>query len=203
MRSVFLIIVGLLLVGCSETTEVDESSSVANQSIASEEGLIDDNPNVNVQTEELKPTTNWTYRQAIDEMRGMESKFASIVSNNVVQFGFPYDGGSHLDITLRKRSNESTEIMFTVSDGQYSCDTISDNCFAAVKFDNGDIQSVELSSTTDYSSDVLFITNDYDISDFVESLHNSEKLIVELPFYQEGKKQFNFTVSGLNWVGNK
>lgn len=194
-----LLVLSVVFVGCTEKPKIDKSRHVADKPAASQVSVVDAAPDIKPQIEELKPLVNWKYDQTTDEMRGTKSKFASITSDNSVQFGFPYDGGSYLSTTLRKRSNEPTEVMFAISDGQYSCDTISDNCFAAVKFDNGDIQNIELSSTTDYSSDVLFIANEYDVDSFVASLKSSKKLIVELPFYQEGKKQFGFTVSGLNW----
>lgn len=187
------------LIGCSKNPKAHEGSHATEKPVASQISVIDAAPDIKTEAESPKPVPSWKYDQATDEMRGVESKFASIISDNRVQFAFPYDGGSYLDITLRKKSTEPTEVMFTISDGQYSCDTISDNCFAAVKFDNGDIQDVELGSTTDHSSDVLFIANDYDVDSFVGSLRKSKKLIVELPFYQEGKKQFVFTVSSLSW----
>lgn len=194
-----LFALSIIFVGCTEKPKIDESSHVSDQSVASEVS-IDNIPSENIaEVTELTSAFNWTYDQTTDEMRGTKSKFASIVSDNVVQFGFPYDSGSNLNITLRKLSNDPTEVMFTISDGQYSCNTISGNCFAAVKFDDGNIKNIELNGTNDYSSDVVFIANDYDVDNFIGSLRKSKKLIVELPFYQEGRRQFSFTISGLDW----
>ncbi|OTG78500.1 hypothetical protein B9T31_17590 [Acinetobacter sp. ANC 4558] len=196
------LIMGLGLSGCAEKKDDNKNNNgSATQDVKHSNTTIavDAVPNTKPDVEPAKPISNWSYNQKTDEMRGTKTKFASISSDNQVQFDFPYNGGSYLDITLRKRSAEPTEIMFTINDGQYSCDTISDSCFASVKFDNGDIHNIELSSTTDYSSDVLFISHDYDVDTFIKSLKKSKKLIIELPFYQEGKKQFSFTVSEINW----
>lgn len=192
----------VLLNGCSDknkTSEVNSNAEIKESSQSEVASMAKVSPKIMPAVEPPKPTYNWNYEQRTDEMRGTKTKFASISSDNRVQFDFPYNGGSYLDITLRKRATEPTEIMFTINDGQYSCDTISDSCFASVKFDDGDIHNVELSSTTDYSGDVLFISNDYDVDTFIKLLKKSKKLIIELPFYQEGKKQFSFTVSGINW----
>ena len=41
--------------------------------------------------------------------------------------------------------------------------------------------------------------NDDDAKLFIKRLLNSKKLIIELPFYQNGNKQFKFDVSNLKW----
>lgn len=132
-------------------------------------------------------------------MRNTETKFASIKSSNEVFFEFPYDGGSSLSLVLRKKTNHPSEIMFAISKGQYSCDNISTNCYVSFKFDENKIQKIALASASDYSSDVLFIEDQRDIDQFINQLHKSKNLIIELPFYQAGSKQFKFTVSGLKW----
>lgn len=201
MGRIFGVCLVLGLVGCAEKKDDNKNNngSVTQDVKHSNTTIAVDAVPKKLEVAPIKPASNWSYNQKTDEMRGTKTKFAFISSDNRVQFDFPYNGGSYLDITLRKRSAEPTEIMFTISDGQYSCDTISDSCFTSVKFDDGNIHNIELSSTTDYSSDVLFISNDYDVDAFIKSLKKSKKLIIELPFYQEGKKQFSFTVSELNW----
>lgn len=186
---------GLILGGCDKKNDLpQEKKEVEHKNSVQPASDI-----VTVDTKSAKPESNWIYESKDDEMRGITSKYAMILSDNQAYFDFPYDGGSNLKITIRKRSNEPAEIMFVISKGQYSCDTISDNCFTTIKFDDGSVENIELSSTTDHSSDVLFIAYNEDSDRFIKSLLKSKKLIVELPFYQEGKKQFKFTTSGLKW----
>jgi|GEM_PF-1076160 len=195
MRKVLIVsILGLSLaiVGCGKNNNAVNNISEENQ-------IPVDVSAVAEELEPLKPTTNWVYSESTDEMRGIDSRFASIDSDNQVQFDFPYDGGSNLRITLRKKTGESPEVMFVVSKGQYSCDTISDNCYASIKFDNKAVENIALASTSDYSSDVLFIKYDTDINEFIRSLSKAKAVIIELPFYQEGAQQFKFSPSGLNW----
>ncbi|MCH7331922.1 hypothetical protein [Acinetobacter modestus] len=201
MKKIILCSLILGLIGCAkkdipkETS--DQTSQVASMATTDEQEVKTAN--------ELPPesTSKWTYDESSDEMRGIKSKFAVIESDNQVNFNFPYDGGSNLRITLRQKTNEPTEVMFVIDKGQYSCDTISDNCFASVKFDNQVIKEIELDGTTDYSSDVLFIKSSKDSESFIHDISKSKALIIELPFYQEGNKQFKFSPSGLEWVSKK
>lgn len=53
-------------------------------------------------------------------MRNIESKFASTVSINTIDFDFPYNGGSKLILTLRKRGSE-VDVMVSITKGQILC----------------------------------------------------------------------------------
>lgn len=139
---------------------------------------------------------NWQYETSKDEMRGIESKFATTISTNAVNFDFPYNGGSKLILTLRKRGAE-VDVMVAVSKGQILCGIR--NCETAFKFDNGVVQPITMSEPESHSSDLLFITYDKTKSNTISQLKNSKKLVIEVPFYKEGKKQFTFNVSGLEW----
>lgn len=196
-----LLIAGLLifpLIGCAKQSEAEilakETEAAAVDVAAAEEA----NPD-NVQA----APNSWEYDESKDEMRGINTKFAHLLSENYVDFDFPYDGGSQLKITLRKKTNEPSEVILVISKGQYSCDTISDNCYTSLKFDNKPIEQFALDGTTDHSSDVLFIKYPHDINRFINSLKTSKNLIIELPFYQAGNKQFKFSLSQLNWATPK
>lgn len=143
-----------------------------------------------------KEIENWVYKASKDEMRGIESKFASTISTTTVDFDFPYNGGSKLLLTLRKRGSE-VDVMLNISKGQFLCGISS--CEAAFKFDDGPVQSITMSEPESHSSDLLFVAYDKTESKIISQLRNSKKLVIEVPFYQEGKKQFTFDVSGLKW----
>lgn len=147
------------------------------------------------ESENVKPK-NWQYETSKDEMRGIESKFATTVSTNTVDFDFPYNGGSKLILTLRKRGSE-VDVMVSITKGQILCGI--QNCEAAFKFDGGAVQSITMSEPDNHSSDMLFVSYDKTESKIINQLKSSKKLVVEVPFYQEGRKQFTFDVSGLQW----
>ena len=147
------------------------------------------------ESENVKPK-NWQYETSKDEMRGIESKFATTVSTNTVDFDFPYNGGSKLILALRKRGSD-VDVMVSITKGQILCGV--KNCEAAFKFDNGAVQSITMSEPDSHASDLLFVAYDKTESKIISQLKNSKKLVIEVPFYQQGKKQFTFDVSGLEW----
>jgi hypothetical protein len=147
------------------------------------------------ESENVKPK-NWQYEASKDEMRGIETRFATTVSTNTVDFDFPYNGGSKLILALRKRGSE-VDVMVSITKGQILCGI--QNCEAAFKFDDGAVQSITMSEPDSHASDLLFVAYDKTESKIISQLKNSKKLVIEVPFYQQGKKQFTFDVSGLEW----
>lgn len=179
MKKFILIGFTTLLIGCTG----DKQEQPKNQTPPKEE------------SQNIKPET-WTYDSSKDEMRGTESQFASIISENTVNFEFPYDGGSKLILTLRKNGSE-IDVMTSISKGQFLCGI--NSCDASFKFDSGAIQTISMSEPDNHSPDILFVKHDSSEVKIINSLKQSKKLIVELPFYQEGNKQFTFNTEGLNW----
>ena len=175
-----------------ETTKSNSHQTTESKSLESNDMVKTEAPSQPVEQQKDK----WEYNTTKDEMRGVETKFATIVSENTVNFDFPYDGGSKLILTLRKKGNEA-DVMVTISKGQILCGI--DDCEAAFKFDSGAIQSITMVEPDSHASDVLFVMHDNTESKIISSLKKSKKLVIEVPFYQEGKKQFTFDVSGLNW----
>ena len=180
----------LVLAGIGMCAQKSTDSKSSTQSSLTE---ISQNQPTEIETEELK---NWQYETSKDEMRGITSKFATAVSTNTVDFDSPYNGGSKLILTLRKRGTE-VDVMVAVSKGQILCGI--QNCETAFKFDNGAVQSITMSEPESHSSDLLFVAYDKTKIKMISQLKNSKKLVIEVPFYQEGKKQFTFDVSGLEW----
>ena len=83
----------------------------------------------------------WEYRNKTDQMRGTSTRFAESTSTNKVNFGAPYAGGSYLELTLRERSKDGLNILFTISKGQFQCPS---GCKFFAKFDEGKIYEIGL-----------------------------------------------------------
>jgi hypothetical protein len=194
-----IILLGVFL-GVSACGQKENSTEVESNTTHKTEILRKDEHSEQLdQATVQKEGSKWVYEESNDEMRGVKTKFAFIDSDNQVNFNSPYDGGSYLRTIIRQKANGPMEVIFTISKGQYSCDTISNNCFASLKFDNKEIQEIQLDGTTDYSSDVLFIKSSKDSEKFIRDITKANSLIVELPFYQEGNKQFKFSSDDLKW----
>ena len=135
----------------------------------------------------------WEYRNKTDQMRGTTTRFAESTSTNKVNFGAPYAGGSYLEMTLRERSKDGLNILFTISKGQFQC---SSGCKFFAKFDEGKIYEIAATGSSSGSVDTIFVQDE---PPFLEALRNSKRLIVEMEFFQEGSSQFVFNTAGLKW----
>jgi hypothetical protein len=142
------------------------------------------------------PQSQWTYRTERDEVRDAEIRFATITSSNEINFAPPYDGGSSARMTIRRHPEHGLDIIFSVSPSQMVCD-VSDGCRALINID-GHQERITLLMPADYSSDQLFVSN---AQSLLARLRGSRRVIIELPFYQEGNRQFTFETAGLEWEG--
>lgn len=135
----------------------------------------------------------WYYDESRDELRNATIYRASLPSNNKAYFGFPYSGGSQLDITVRKHPKYGTDVIFQISSGQFACGVY--DCRGTISFD-GKAEGLTLSQPETYEPTALFATYG---SAILRKIKTSERVVVELPFYQEGRQQFVFDTSGLEW----
>jgi hypothetical protein len=140
-----------------------------------------------------QPASGWSVRTSRDEVRGETIYFASVTSENQAEFDFPYAGGSTLTMTVRKHPKYGQDVYFQISSGQFVCGI--DDCSGTINYGNGP-RSITLVEPDDGSSDTLFAGN---ASSVISNLKQADKVIVELPFYQEGNRQFTFSAKGLVW----
>jgi len=80
------------------------------------------------------------------------------------------------------------EVILKISKGQFVCGV--DDCSGTINFGSGP-RPISLSEPTDNSSDTLFVT---DASEIIDQLKKATRVVIELPFYQEGNRQFTFEV---------
>jgi len=139
-------------------------------------------------------SNNWDYSSDEDEMSGKKSYYASCTSKNMVEFSFPYDGGSDLTIIIRKHSKYGHDICFKISKGQFNSDIDGESLLA--RFDKGSIKRFSCSTSADGSADVLFIDN-YRL--FLKNLRKSKTCKIQCAFYQGGDQTFSFDTGGLKW----
>ena len=145
------------------------------------------------QSEVEQEPKNWMYDSKKDELHGTTTKFAGTLSTNVVNFDFPYNGGSELLLTVRK-NHEGTDVYITISKGQFVCGVV-DGCDVAFKFDDGKIMNITMVEPDSHASDTLFVRLDSTEQKIIDKLKTSKKLIIAPKFYQYGDVQFMFDVS--------
>lgn len=137
------------------------------------------------------------YQSQVDEMNDSKSKFASIVSDNIVNFDFPYQGGSDMTITVRNTKKWGTDVYISISKGQFICNEYNGTNYVRIRFDNGTPIKFTTNEPSDGSSDLLFLTNR---KKFINLAKKAKRILIEAPFYQEGNQVFTFTVDKpLEW----
>lgn len=135
--------------------------------------------------------TDWNFSEDKDEMTGSITKFAMNASSELLFFDSPYDGGSTLTMTVRKRRG-NTDVMLQISSGQF----LTNDQICRLKFDDGKPITVSISEPSDYSSDVVFLGS---AGLIISKLKKAEKLLVEISFYDEGSRQVHYNVKGFKW----
>lgn len=158
---------------------------------ATDEIVVSDTLSMQSPTEKK---VNWNYNEDQDKMEGTKQLFASCTSSNSIEFEFPYDGGSTFDILIRNLGKEN-EALITVSKGQFMT-SIGDSESFKAKFDDEKPMNFTYASSSDGSSDVIFINNS---SKFISKLKKAKKVMLEIVFYDAGKKIIEFDTEGLKW----
>lgn len=126
-------------------------------------------------------------------MSDKSMKFASIEADDQLQFKFPYQGGSVVNLFVRKRRGKN-DVILQVSKGQFL--TGIDGGELLVKFDDQKPVTYSYTEPADGSTTAAFITNTVG---FIAKLKKAKHLIIETEFYQEGPQHMAFEVEGLKW----
>lgn len=195
-KIIFYVVVGCLalfqiLKGCNSDTQTYKNAEY--ERYINDLGTESEEPGLTQPAEVVRP--NWEYDSKTDEMRGESSYFAATTSQNLVELDFPYQGGTDLKIMLRKDAEHGNDVIFLVNKGQLYC-TYRD-CHISIKFDDGAVEKIETVEAAAGSSELLFLANNP--SGFVNRLKSADTVMVEVQFYNHGKEQFKFDVSGLEW----
>jgi len=151
--------------------------------------------------EKVEGLDPWSTDYRHDDMRKSVQKFESNRSLNHYTLGFPYNHGSWVDVNLRSANvkekrglNQAAikpkDVYFYLTDGQFQC--FYEGCVASVRFDDGKVETFSLSEASDGDTQYLFVN---DSGRFIKEVKSHKKMIVELPFYQYGRKQFTFQLN--------
>ncbi len=144
---------------------------------------------------EEQAAAKWRYSQSEDKIGRGGTKFATVESDNVVNLDFPYQGEQHAALKLQRKPKSDPDVFIQIEHGQFFCPE-SDGCEVAVRFDDGQIMKFKGGEANDGRSNVLFIKP---YSRFIAQLRKSRKVAVEVLFFQQGTRVFEFTTGGLDW----
>jgi len=138
--------------------------------------------------------SQWQYHQWGDEMGKGAVNVAWVKSSNTVNFGFPYSGAQHGDLTLRVHPRYSKDVIFKIEKGQILCHSY-DNCTVLVRFDDEKAERFTASGAADHSTETIFIQN---YSRFMAKMLKAKKVRISVNIYQEGSPVFEFDVSNFD-----
>lgn len=137
--------------------------------------------------------SNWTYQVDEDKMTSKKSYIAYTQAKELLEFDFPYNGGSVASLILRKKRGV-TNVYIKVSKGQFH--GTYDDKKIRVRFDKLPATFNSYSEASDGSSDIIFLNNE---KSFIAKIKKHKTLLVEAEFYQAGLKQMEFDISNLKW----
>jgi hypothetical protein len=137
---------------------------------------------------------HWEYSISEDKMSSSQTKVAYLISSNLLEFGFPYDGGSYGQLSIRRKDGQ-VDIYLKISKGQFMTN-ITEGVPVRLRFDNQKAITCTGSMPDDYSSDFMFLSPTKTI---LKKLKKSKKLYLEAGYYQSGNQILEFDVSGLKW----
>ena len=136
----------------------------------------------------------WEYTESVDEMTDKTAYFATVYSENSVDFDFPYDGGSTLSFTIRQSPQYGNDMYIHISKGQFNSGISGTKI--KVRFDDNDPIPVNCTTPSDYSSDILFLKG---FDKLLKHLKESKTMKINVEFFNEGAHTFTFDVNGLEW----
>jgi len=146
----------------------------------------------------LASLDTWSYGSASDPMvtNGV-NRFASIMSTNSVNFGFPYSGDQSAILHIRKNAEGGGyDVFITIDKGQLLSGDQGD---ITVKVDNDPAMHLPASSPNDNSTTALFIdSSPAFFPPFLARLEHAKTLKVQVTAYQNGNPVFVFNVSGFD-----
>jgi hypothetical protein len=118
---------------------------------------------------------------------------AVTISPTLLQFKFPYEGGSTASFTLRRRSGE-THAYLEISKGQFNRSFQGGT--ARVRFDNRPAVSFPLVAAANGRANILFFANEQQL---IDQLKTTRRMIVTVEFAGQDTRDILFKTTDLRW----
>ncbi|MBD2699201.1 hypothetical protein IC229_01040 [Spirosoma sp. BT702] len=134
----------------------------------------------------------WQYSNRVDKEKRTVYK-ASITSPKLLEFEFPYSGGSVATLTLRKRESD-THVYIQVSKGQFNRSFQGGN--ARIRFDGRPPVNYSFSAAENGSANVIFFDSEKAL---IKQLKSSRSMVVDVEFAGQGTRQIMFRIANLKW----
>nr|WP_141662012.1 hypothetical protein [Burkholderia ambifaria] len=140
----------------------------------------------------------WLYKEEHDSMRDKTYRVALLPASNVLDFDFPYNGGSHVLMIINgEQGRKLAHPVLEIDKGQFDCGT--DGCDLTVKFDD-QLQSYHAQLLTSRRLYIWYREGRNSVNgeedEFIKNLRASHHMIIEARFYEDGARQIEFDTTG-------
>lgn len=204
MKIIFSIVTVILCLGgffwvfFVEMSESNVKSYTKDAKVEKVNNEIDDSLNLeNYEIETETHVKTWKYREEKDRMSGSTNKWASLKSDNYIYMDFPYTGETYATLFIRKNRDYGTDVIIKVDRGQIFGDSFRGNNYVRVKFDDNSDSKFVFKEAADGNPKIIFLR---DRSTFIKQARKAKVVKIEVPFFQEGRRIFTFSVdSCLVW----
>lgn len=140
----------------------------------------------------LPPPTGWQYESKSDQIAGTIDK-AILPADNVVQFPYPYAGGSTVSLVLRNRNGHTTAYLLT-SKGLFTSSYQGGR--AQLRFDGGKPVSYALVAAENGSGSTIFFDADQQL---IRQIRASKTMTARVQCPGLSLDELRFTTAGLRW----
>lgn len=192
MKAYISLLCFFLLSSCSTREERNQSTTPE----ATKPQSTSPAPNQPIPAESKKsPPANagkWTYEKKVQADGSTVSK-ATITASNILEFTFPYNGGSTATLTLRKRESGTT-VYLEVSKGHFNRSF--QNGTAKVRFDRQSPITYALVAAENGRANIVFFD---DTQKLIRQIKAARTMTIDVGFAGQGTQQIRFSIAGLRW----
>ncbi|GAB3768206.1 hypothetical protein GCM10028818_02220 [Spirosoma horti] len=195
----FICALGLLSVlSCTDkekSTDQEKPSTAATQKSGNSASSRSNEPSSPKSESKNSPavgTATWTYEKKAGKDGNTVYK-AVLASPTVLNFDFPYTGGSTATLTLRHK-NSLAYVYLEVSKGQFNRSFQGGN--ASIRFDGKAPVRYSLSAAENGRANIVFFDSPEKL---ISQIKAAGKMVVDVEFDGQGKRHIEFTTRGLSW----
>ena len=196
VAAAFLIIVALVFIGQRSSNTSPTNPGIGSHASAANSAAapLAAQPSPSASAAKPQIGSQWDYHQDKDKMGKGTAYFASVLSNNTVNFGFPYSGPQHGTLTLRTHPRYGKDVILSIERGQFLCTSFED-CTVLIRFDDDAASRYYAIGAADNSTETIFIRG---YSRLLSHMEKSKRVRISANVYQEGAPVFEFDVSGFD-----
>lgn len=143
--------------------------------------------------EQIARRGDWSYSEHIDSMTDRVVKTATVQSETLHVFSFPYQGAQRALLMLRRHPVLGRDVVLAFERGQILCHV--NDCTIRVRFDKGPVLTYQGTRPKDGSTNAVFIPA---YPRFQKALPHASIVRVGVDVYREGHVVSEFKVEGFD-----